>query len=61
MDDSNVEFISCPWCGNEPELINSKKCGFSYVCGNPDSDHYVETGWCKTEAEARAIWNKRKC
>ena len=52
------ELVPCPWCKEKPELIESILDGFAYACGDPHNDHYVETGWCKTEEEARAIWNK---
>ena len=61
MDDSN-ELIPCPWCGEQPELVESTKRGFAYCCGETiTGSHYIETKWCESEAEARNVWNKRKC
>lgn len=53
------DLVLCPWCKNEPELIESEEHGFAYCCGNASNgDHYVETGWAPTEAEAAELWNR---
>ena len=62
---NNNELIPCPWCGELPKLIvndNKYPRMFAYYCddGN-DGSHYAETPWCNSEAEAKNVWNERKC
>ncbi len=73
MTISDEKLLPCPFCGNSDRPMVTPYTGEPYFpgfvvqCnaygwdGDPSKGCGAATGWCETEADAIAAWNRRAC